>query len=133
MKKTETKRTNYVQAAIVVGFISILGILALSYIRPEDDILTLSAVTFTFISLVYNTIKVEQTRVVSEDTKRQSMETHDMVNSRLTEYIETQEKLWQMRGERIGRERERERSEKGVTDTQELVAKTQRRVTRNSG
>lgn len=119
MKKTEQKGTNYVQAALVVGVISMFGILGLSYLRPNDDILTLSAVTFTFISLVYNTIKVEQTRVVSEETKKQSVETHDIVNSRLSEFLASQEEIWKMRGEKIGRNKERERQE-SIMDTQEL-------------
>jgi hypothetical protein len=98
------KSPGYIQAALFVGTLGILGVLGLSYLRPGDDILVLSAISFSFTTGIYNVIKTEQTRV-------QSVETHDMVNSRLTEFIESQALLAEARGEKIGRKKAEDRAD----------------------
>jgi hypothetical protein len=52
-----SRSPNYVQAALFVGIIGILGVLGLSYLRPNDDILVLSAISFSFTTGIYKLSK----------------------------------------------------------------------------
>lgn len=109
----------YVLAVIVMALIGVAGIVVIGMIRPDDDLLVISGIVIAILSPTTTGLL---SFMKGTENSQQNKQTHDMVNSRLTEFIEAQTQLAEARGEKIGRQKAEDRADekrmkksKGIT------------------
>lgn len=87
METVQSKNNNYIFVAVIVlmSFLAFASTMVIVILRPEQDNLPIISQIFLFSTTIAASIL---TFVKAEQANNQAKETHDMVNSRLDQFIE---------------------------------------------
>jgi len=101
MEATKPKTPNPFIAMVAVLLIGVVGVAVISAIRPDVDVLVISAVIFGFLTPTTASLL---SYLKAQEAQAQAQETHLAVNSRLDEFIKNASLAANAAGRKEGRE-----------------------------